>query len=191
MPPIAHYRLPAALLALALSASPTLAQQRPARPAAPAGAPAEPATPDRTTAQYGDWALTCLRPQGARERLCEMSQAFQDANQQPVAVLAFGRPAKDARFRLVLRVPPNVRVAQPAKLTLESDTALPFTLCNRQFCLVELELPDDTLSRTMRLRAAEQPARLTWRDAAGTELSLTVSARGFAAAWEAMQREGS
>lgn len=181
-------------LVLVLLGGAAVAQQRPLRPGAPV-APAEPSaaaasTPDRTSAQYGDWTVTCIGPVNTTERACEMSQTFVDSSQQLIAAVAFGRPNGSAKFHMVLRVAPNVLVAQPARLTLDSETPLPFTLCTGQFCVMHMELPDNALSGKLRALAPEQPARLAWRNAAGNEVAVGISARGFGGAWDAMLRDG-
>jgi len=170
------------LMGCALAFAPASAQQRPAAP------PAAP-SPDRTIAQYGDWLVTCFVPPGAAQRACEMAHTILDGNQQPVGIIGFGRANREQPMKLVVQVAANVRVAQPAKLSLEADTALPFTLCNRQVCVVEFELRDEVLQRRFRTRPAEQPGQLSWRDAGGAEVTFPVSVRGFSAAWDAMSRE--
>jgi len=170
------------LMGYALAFAPASAQQRPAAP------PATP-SPDRTSAQYGDWVVTCFVPPGAAQRACEMAHTILDGNQQPVGIIGFGRANREQPMKLIVQVAANVRVAQPAKLSLEADTALPFTLCNRQVCVVEFELRDEVLQRRFRTRPAEQPGQLSWRDAGGAEVTFPVSVRGFNAAWDAMSRE--
>ena len=179
------WRLALPLMVSALAFAPASAQQRPAAPAAPAA----PAPPDRTSAHYGDWVVTCFVPPGAAQRNCEMAHTILDGNQQPVGIIGFGRANREQPMKLIVQVAANVRVAQPAKLSLEVDTALPFTLCNRQVCVVEFELRDEVMQRRFRTRPAEQPGQLSWRDAAGAELTFPVSVKGFGAAWDAMSRE--
>ena len=118
-----------------------------------------------------------------------MIQTILDSNQQPVGIIGFGRANRDQPMRLIVQVATNVRVAHPAKLSLEADTALPFTLCNRQVCVAEIELRDEVMQRRFRTRPAEQPGQLSWRDAAGAELTFPVSVKGFGTAWDAMGRE--
>jgi len=187
------WRLAFSLMGCALAFTSAVAQQRPSVPAAtapaPAATPAPAPPPDRTSAQYGDWVVTCMVRPGAAQRACEMTLTILDSNQQPVAIIGFGRPNREQPMKLVVQVAANVRVAQPARLSLEVDTALPFTLCNRQVCVVELELRDEVIQRRFRMRPAEQPGQLNWRDAAGAELTFPVSVRGFNAAWDAMSRE--
>ena len=174
-----------AALGLMMAAMPALAQQRQAAPAPAPNAP----SPDRTSAQYGDWTVACGVPQGATARICEMVLTVTDSNQQTVGAIAFGRPAKDQPMKMVVQVAANVRVAQPLKLTLDGDVNLPFTLCNNRVCVVEQDVRDDSLPRRFRNRAADQPGRLSWRDAGGHDVTFPFSVRGFSAAWEALNRE--
>ena len=179
------------------------AQAQPAAGAAPPAAPQaanEGGGPERTTAQFGDWAVQCaVLPQGtanASRRICEMAQLVQDQQrQQPVAVVAIGRTAKEQPMRIAVRVPVNVIVSAPAQLVLDGTPGEPatlgFTRCTLSpvGCFAERELRDDLLRR-LRGRAPEQGGRIVWRDGGGGEASIPVSFRGFAAAYEALLREG-
>jgi invasion protein IalB len=190
----------AAALLLGMAA-PALAQGggRPAMPPAAAPAPSpggEAGGPERTSAQFGDWMVQCVvLPQTGR-RACEMAQTVQDPQrQQPVAVVALGRAAKEQPLKLAIRVPVNVLVSAPAQLVLEGSAgepvALAFQRCtiNPVGCFAERELREDLLRR-LRARPAEQAARIAWRDAGGGEAAIPVSFRGFAAAYDALLREG-
>lgn len=198
------------LAALTMAAAPGLAQPggAPPRPAAPtqppAPAPVAPTTsaadngPERTTAQFGDWAVQCVVLAQGR-RVCEMAQTVQDQQrQQPVAVVALGRIVKDQPMRLAVRVPVNVLVTAPAQLVLEGPAgpaneplAMTFQRCTIApvGCFAERELREDALRR-LRNRPAEGGGRITWREAGGAEAAIPVSFRGFAAAYDALLREG-
>ncbi len=175
-----------------LCAGTAVAQPRPATPpaapAAPAAAPA--ATPERTVSQYGDWSLTCIQAAG-QPRRCEVGLQLQDQQRRLGAAVALGRVSRDTPMRLVVVVPPNVRVSQPLRLVLEaSETAnLPFAVCTNNSCVAELEMRDDVLVRRLRVRAAENPGRLEWKDAGGNDVALPLPVRGFAAAMDALGRE--
>jgi invasion protein IalB len=186
-----------ALALMAAAAAPAMAQPRPAQaqPAAPAvPAPAPAATPDapeRTTAQFGDWTVQCVRP-AAAARICEMALSVHDQRQQLVAVLALGRLQRTDPLRLVARVPVNVSVGQAARLVVDGGdpVPMPFRNCLGTSCFAETELRDEVLVRRLRARPADQPGRVEWRDAGGNEAGFPVSLRGFAAAFEALGREG-
>jgi invasion protein IalB len=158
-----------------------------ATPAAtPAALGAE--APERTSAQFGDWSVNCAGR--APARACEMVMGVRDQGRQLGAALALGRATREAPLRLVAQLPVNIRVSQPVRLVLEGaePLALPFQSCNRLGCFAEIELREDAVRR-LRALPAEQLSRLEWRDAAGQEMVLPASFRGFAAAAEALARE--
>lgn len=180
-------------------------QQRPpaTSPAAPLAAPlvpppataAAPETgPERTSAQFGDWAVQCVALAQGR-RVCEMAQTVQDNQRnQPIAVIAIGRLAKEQPLKIAVRVPVNVLVGQPAQLVLEGGgelLAMAFTRCTvvPVGCFAERDLQDELLRR-LRARPADQAARIAWREANGAEAAIPVTFRGFAAAYEALLKEG-
>jgi invasion protein IalB len=90
----------------------------------------------------------------------------------------------------VAQVPVNLAVAQPARLMLDAEAAatLPFRSCLPLGCFSELDMRDDVLLRRLRARAADQPGRVEWTLANGTQVALPVSLRGFTAAFEALGR---
>ncbi|MBR0655108.1 invasion associated locus B family protein [Plastoroseomonas arctica] len=144
---------------------------------------AQPA-PERTLAAFGDWVVRCERV--ASGRSCEMAQTMADQRQQPVAVVAF---ARGTPLRIVVQVPVNIAVAEPARLTVEPALVLPFRSCVPQGCFAELALSDAAVVTRMRARAADASARLEWRDPAGTQQMVPVSFRGFSDALDALNRE--
>lgn len=180
-----------AALAAGWPAAAQQAQRPAARPAAPSPAPQPAEAPERTTASFGDWSVVCVAQPAPAGKMCEMSMTIQDQRQQPVAILALGRSARSEPLKLVARVPVNVQVATPARLTLEGEAGaeLAFRSCSRLGCFAELELRDEALLRRLRARGAEQPGRVEWRDAAGNEAAVPFSFRGFSAAFEALGRE--
>jgi invasion protein IalB len=188
---------PRLLFLTILLAGPALAQPRPptpppaAAPAAPPATPAAPAaasTPERTTAAFGDWVVRCeRRPTGGRG--CEMAQTTADQRQQPVAVIALGRPARGGPMKLVAQVPVNVTVTEPARIALDPALALPFRSCTPRGCFAEAELREPAQLQRLRDQAPDAASRLEWRDAAGQEAGIAISFRGFAAAWDALSRE--
>ena len=147
---------------------------------------------------FADWAVHCVsRPANAGGgRICEMSQTVQDQQrQQPVAVVALGRVARDQPLKLVARVPVNVLVTQPARLVLEGAAGpanepltLAFRTCSPLGCFADIDLSDAVLRR-LRSRAPDQGGRVIWREATGAEAAIPVSFRGFSAAFDALQRE--
>lgn len=144
---------------------------------------AQPA-PERTMAAFGDWVVRCERV--ATGRSCEMAQTTADQRQQPVAVVALARGTPP---RLVIQVPVNIAVVEPARLTLDPPLVLPFRSCVPQGCFAELALGDAAVMARLRTRAADAPTRLEWRDPSGAQQGVPVSFRGFSDAFDALGRE--
>jgi len=165
-------------------------------------APAPAADAERTTAQFADWGMQCIprppAPAGqppVTGKICEILQIVQNQQQQPVSVLAVGRAQRTDPLKLVARLPASVLVNTPVRMVFEGNEAavtLPFRHCLPQppSCFAEIELRDESLVRRLRTRSPEQGARLEWRDPAGNPQQVPVSFRGFAAALDALQREG-
>ncbi|SFK99483.1 invasion associated locus B family protein [Falsiroseomonas stagni] len=170
------------------AAPPTPAATSPAPAVTPVTAGQGAEAPERTSAQFGDWSVNCAGR--APTRACEMVMAVRDQGRQLGAALAMGRVAREAPLRLVAQLPVNIRVSQPVRLVMEGaePLALPFQTCNRLGCFAEIELREDAVRR-LRALPAEQAGRLEWRDAAGQEMALPASFRGFAAAADALARE--
>ncbi len=124
-------------------------------------------------------------------RRCEVGLQLQDQQRRLGAAVAVGRISRETPMRLVVVVPPNVRVATPLRLVLEPNeaTSLPFAVCTNNSCVAELEMRDEVLVRRLRNRAAENPGRLEWKDAGGNDVTLPLPVRGFSAAMDALGRE--
>ena len=186
-------------LFLLATSMPALAQgQRPGSVPAPRPEPARPApaptpAPDRTTQAFGDWVVRCenraAESGNPASRNCEMAQGVQNQAQLPVAQIALGRLARNQPWRLVLAVPVNLLATAPARLAGEgADPQIPLRLrsCIPTNCTLEVELNEALLRQ---LRARDGLGRFEYRLADDAEMTIPVSFRGFATAFEALQRE--
>jgi len=200
----------ALLLALAGAAA---AQQAPApkpappRPApAPAQHPAPPPatqgqatpaapfdqTPQRTTASYGDWVVRCeIIPGPPPQKSCDMEQLAQVQGQaQPISRVAIPLPPKGEGPKMFIQLPINVSFAVPLKITADTKDAgisTPFRRCVPAGCFAEVELKDD-LQKKFRAAAAE-PGKIVFKDAAKRDVTIPLSFKGFAQAFEALLKQ--
>lgn len=179
------------------------AQQRPvAQAPAPAAAPAQPAAPSpgaiptepqSTVATFGDWVLRCVRQgEGAQgTRICEVAQTIQVQGQQaPLAQVAFGRVQRADPMKLTMVLPNNVSFPSVVRVTMDERDAQPFDLAWRR-CVPGACIADGEPAAAViqRFRSRTEPARLTFKDAGGRDVTVPFSFRGLAQALDALARE--
>jgi invasion protein IalB len=168
------------------------AQVQPAQhpaPTAPAAASSE--SPQRTTATYDDWVLQCETRTGPPpEKICDMAQVTQvQGRNTPFSRVAVLRPVKGQPVKLIIQVPINASFAAPVRVsTAESDAGItsPFARCVPAGCFSEFELRDDVLKK---FRAASGAGKISFPDAAGHDVTVPLSFKGFAQAYDALAKE--
>ena len=184
-------------LALLLPLLAPPAQAQPARAQPPASPPTE--LPDRTQATFGEWAVRCETQRPANQpvvRACEIALTMNDQRGQPIAQIVMGRTARTEPHRMLVQLPLEMRVDQPARLLLDPAAppaealSLPFRLCSatRGGCFGELDALAPAVLSRMRARADNQ-GRLDFRDATGRDVQILFSFRGFGQALDALARE--
>jgi invasion protein IalB len=184
---------------MAAVAGPAMAQpaaSKPAGPPATAPAPAAaavPTEPSSTTASFGDWTLRCQRiaDAGKTMRICEVAQVLQAQGQQaPIAQIALGRIANGEPVRVTAVMPVSVSFPSSVQITMGEKDAkpveLPWRRCLPTGCFAETAPGDDALKQW---RKASEPGRILFRDAAGRDLALPLSARGLDQALDALAKE--
>ena len=186
----------AVLLALASAAA---AQPRtPAPPAAPAAPPAPPQpapneVPQRTTASYAYWVLTCDTQAGPPpQKTCEILQVVQAQAQGrtvPFSRIGVMHPVKGQPIKLVMQVPTNVTLSREVRIQIadaDPGIAVPFARCAPVGCFADFELKDDVLKR---FRAASGNGKVTYADVTGHEVVVPLSFSGFSQAFDALAKE--
>jgi invasion protein IalB len=187
----------AAVLALAFAA--TAQAQQPPRPApaahplAPglASSPASGDVPQQTTATYGDWVVQCAENSSPpSEPVCDMAQVTQlQGKNLPFSRIAIGRPEKGQPVKLIVQVPVNASFATQVHIqTDDADPGViaPFARCTPGGCFAEFDLREELLKK---LRDATSVGKLTFADAGGHDVSVPVSFKGFAQAFDALAKK--
>lgn len=169
------------LAAVVLSAT---LQAMPAFAAPPAAAETP---PQRTTATYEDWTVRCEVRDTAKS--CEMVQSMQIKGQaQPVTQIAIGRVAKDKPLMVVFQVPINVWLPANVKLKIDDkDAGLAGTYrrCVPTSCFADTEVKEDALKK---YRSLTENGKLLFKDAGQQDIVIPVSFKGFAQAYDALQK---
>jgi invasion protein IalB len=165
----------------------TQGQAAPATPAAPVDQ-----TPQRTTASYGDWVVRCeTTPGPPPQKNCDMEQLAQVQGQaQPISRVAIPLPPKGEPAKLFIQLPINVSFMVPVKIVADgkdAGTTTPFRRCVPAGCFAELELKDD-LQKKFRA-AATEPGKILFKDAADRDVTIPLSFKGFAQAFEALLKQ--
>jgi invasion protein IalB len=172
--------------------SPTPASSGQKLAAAEKPVPQEPTT-QSTTATYGDWTLRCQQagapPQGRRS--CEVFQSVMVQNQSaPFAQIAFGKPTPEDTLHVTVVVPVNVSFPNRMRIAVDENDAqaaeLNFTRCVPTGCFASAGTKEDTLKRWRPLTTA---GRVTFKNAAGQEVTMPISFRGLAQALDALAKE--
>lgn len=147
--------------------------------------------PQRTTATYEDWIVQCeLRTGPPAEKLCDMAQVTQVKGRNiPFSRVAIPRPVRGQPIKLVVQLPVNASFATKVRIQAndgDAGVAMPFARCVPSGCFADFELRDDILRK---FRAASSTGKLTFADAGGRDVTVPMSFKGFAQAYEALIKE--
>jgi invasion protein IalB len=198
----------AATLLLALVGVAAAQQPAPPKPAPPPRPPAQhtapppvtqgqatPAapvdqTPQRTTASYGDWTVRCeTAPGPPPQKVCEMDQVAMQGQSNPISRVLIPLPAKGEAPKLFVQVPINVSFTVPLKVAADAKDAgiaTPFRRCVPAGCFAEIDLKDDLQKK---FRATTEPGKILYKNAADQDVTIPLSFKGFAQAYEALLKQ--
>lgn len=178
-----HVRaLVVATLAACLAICPALGQEAARAPGS---------EPQSSTSAHGDWVVRCSTLRTAPgTRQCEAAQIIQRAGDPSAAFqIALGKPDKAGLSKLVVLVPPNIRIGTAIRLVDRSRPNgardLSWATCLPIGCTAETRVSLDETSRWM---SAATSLSLSYRDAAAREVSVVLSPRGLGEAIAELRR---
>jgi len=108
---------------------------------------------------------------------------------RPFSRVEIGHPVQGQPAQLVAQVPVNVSLRDGVRLqTSDADRGLAaaFDRCVPAGCYAEFQLSVDALRR---FRSAGGGAKLTFMNAMGQHISVPVSTKGFAPAFDALVKD--
>ena len=145
----------------------------------------------RTSATYGDWVVRCeVTPGAPPQKSCDMEQLAQVQGQaNPISRVAIPVPPKGDPAKLFIQVPNNVSFGSPLKIVTDSKDAgisTPFRRCVPAGCFAEIELKDDLQKK---FRTATEAGKFQYKDAAGRDVAIPLSFKGFAQGFEALLKQ--
>ena len=144
--------------------------------------------PQRTTAVYDDWVVSCVPPGPGAQKACEAVH-HQMIQGQPVGQITIGLPAKSGPLKIFFQVPPNVWLQTGVKFVFDPKAppfVVPFRWCVSDRCLADAELTD---AQVTRLRAQTNPGKVEFKEASQRDVSIPVSFKGFALALDAIRNQ--
>jgi invasion protein IalB len=163
------------------------------------GATAVAQAPQRTEATYGDWTVRCQMQAGnPPQKMCDVAQEYgpQVAGQSParaqttqVTQVMIARRSKRDQIRLVIQVQPNVLIGAQVKFVYDDKLpglVLPFSRCFPTACFASGPFPDDVAKK---LRSRTLPGRIEFTDGGERKVTVPVSFKGFATAFDVWLKE--
>src|SRR5262245_40352452 len=146
--------------------------------------------PQRTTATYEDWTVSCTMTSEANtRRSCEIASAQTAEGQGRVSQITIARTAEDGSLKVFVQVPANLWLENGVKLFIEGNDkwiVAKIKWCLPARCLADTGLVDDAIKS---LQTATGPGRIEIKDAGQQDISIPVSFKGFAQAFLALQKD--
>lgn len=146
-------------------------------------------TPQRTTAAYYDWTVSCATT-AAGHKSCGLVQTLQSQT-SPAGQIGIGRSAGNGAMRLSVEVPANVWLPGGLKLVLsdrKTVVSATFKMCVAGRCIADADLTNEQIDM---MRTQANAGSVEYANAAQSNVSLPVSFHGFAEATEALKKEQS
>ncbi|QAY96107.1 hypothetical protein CWB41_10510 [Methylovirgula ligni] len=146
--------------------------------------------PGVTSKGYGSWSLRCEagHTEGAA-RTCEVSETVETESGKPVAKISVGRHNPSDPLSIIVILPTNVSFPSTVHIRTDNDDKwgleLEWQRCIPGACIASADLSPATVAHWSNLDTA---GKIVFRDAAGDEVGLPMSLRGFGNAYEAFNK---
>jgi invasion protein IalB len=91
-------------------------------------------------------------------------------------------------IKLIIQLPVNIWLPSGIKIQMSDkgpEFAGVFTYCVPAGCFADVEATDDTLKK---FRAASEPAKIVFKNAAQQDLAIPLSFKGFGQAYDALSK---
>lgn len=178
--------IPSALLALALAATPALAQDDD-----DLSLGENPNTTPQVGQTYqkeeiGDWTLECVKTETGEDEPCQMTQLITEEDGNPIATAAFFRTPENSRAAAGANIVVPLETMLQAGLLMNvdgnEDKQYPFSLCTQMGCVARVGFTQEELDTLKAGRAANIGIRAY--AAPNQVVSMEMSLTGFTDAFE-------
>jgi invasion protein IalB len=146
--------------------------------------------PQRTTATFDDWSVSCNAvPQPGVQKICELVQVQTIKGEpNPVGQVTISRPSMNGPFKIFFQVPSNVWLQSGIKFGAQANGSpiiAQFRWCLPARCLADADLPNALINN----RAPTEVMREDYKDAKQHDVSLPITLKGLAPALSWMQKQ--
>ena len=145
--------------------------------------------PQRTTAAYYDWTVSCVTA-AAGHKSCGLVQTLRSQT-SPAGQIGIGRSEGNGTMRLSVEVPANVWLPSGLKLVLSDRKTIvsaTFKMCVAGRCIADADLTNEQIDK---MRTQTEVGSIEYANAAQSNVSLPVSFHGFAEAIDGLKKEQS
>ena len=150
-------------------------------------APVHAQAPQRITATYDDWTVSCVAPPNSN---CELVEAqMMKGKSSPVGQITISRAAKDKAYKIFFQVPANAWLQTGIKFVAQANQApllAQFRWCLPSRCLADAELTEALVGK---FGSYTTPGNEQYKNAEQHDMSLSVSFKGFRQALDWMQSQ--
>ena len=152
--------------------------------------PDESAAPHITSKAFGSWTLHCqpAHEEGA-EPLCAVAETVQTASNKVIAVISIGRRHPGDPVNIVVSLPANVSFPNSVHIRTDKDDKwgleLQWQRCIPGACIAGGELNPAAIAHWSSLQT---DGNIVFQDAAGDEVAVPMSLRGFGDAYNAFNK---
>ena len=143
-----------------------------------------------TSKTFGSWTLHCQPPheEGA-EPLCAIAETVQTPSNRLLAVISIGRLHPGDPLNIIVSLPPNVSFPSSVHIRTDKDDKwgleIQWQRCIPGACIAGGELNVATVAHWSTLQSE---GRIVFQDAAGDEVAVPISLRGFGDAYNAFNQ---
>jgi invasion protein IalB len=148
------------------------------------------ATPHLTAKAFGSWTLHCqaAHEEGA-EPLCALAQTIETSSNKIIAVISIGRRHLSDPVNIIVSLPVNVSFPSTVHIRTDKDDKwgleLQWQRCIPGACIAGGELNPSAIVHWSSLQT---DGKIVFQDAAGDEVGVPMSLRGFGDGYNAFNR---
>jgi invasion protein IalB len=146
-------------------------------------------TPQRTSATYDDWTLSCVMAGNKKSCAIIQSQTIQ-GQAVPVSQVSISRSANGDPSKIFFQVPSNVWLPTGVALITgqtEADWfAANFVMCAATRCVAAATLTDAQIKS---LRSQRTAGKFVYQNTSQANISIPISFKGLGDALDALQKE--